>query len=161
MYYLRARYYIPRTGRFLTADKYEGDEVGACDCSNRNRSASLIGTHHLFAYANGDPIDEIDPTGLDAWITYRQLRVIIRGLTLEAHHLLEQRFAMILVAAGCVLDLAASIPLSKEDHQVITNAWRQRFPYGKACATAEAVLAFALEVYKDRPELIQWLTGQF
>jgi hypothetical protein len=52
-------------------------------------------------------------------------------------------------------------PLSKEDHQVFTSAWRQRFPYGKACATTDAVLAFALEVYKDRPEVIQWLKGQF
>jgi RHS repeat-associated protein len=63
MYYLRARYYRPQRGRFLTADKYEGAEVGACDCANHNAWAAPAGTHHLFSYSNGDPVDIVDPTG--------------------------------------------------------------------------------------------------
>jgi RHS repeat-associated protein len=73
MYYLRARYYVPRTGRFLTADKYEGEEVGACDCSNRNIWAPPPGVHHLFGYAGDDPINKIDPSGHDSLIVNARL----------------------------------------------------------------------------------------
>src|SRR6185369_13661552 len=61
MYYLRARYYIPSTGRFLTADKWEGEEVGACDCSSRSIRIPAIGTHHLFNYGDADPVYKLDP----------------------------------------------------------------------------------------------------
>ena len=63
MYYLRARYYAPKTGRFLTTDKFEGLETRACDCSNRNSATPAIGVHHLFGYANEDPVQFIDPSG--------------------------------------------------------------------------------------------------
>ena len=67
MYYLRARYYVPRTGRFLTTDPYEGEDegqLGACDCSNRGDSSPPIGVHHLFTYAGSEPVGRIDPSGL-------------------------------------------------------------------------------------------------
>ena len=63
MYYLRTRYYIPRTGRFLTADKYEGEEMGGCDCASRSTRESPVGTHHLFGYASADPVNLFDPSG--------------------------------------------------------------------------------------------------
>lgn len=63
MYYLRARYYRPQVGRFLTADKYEGQEVGACDCANRSTRVPPVSTHHLFDYASNDPINLMDPSG--------------------------------------------------------------------------------------------------
>jgi RHS repeat-associated protein len=65
MYYLRARYYAPRTGRFLSADKYEGEEIAACDCSSLSQRVPLVGTHHLFEYSNADPVNYSDPTGRD------------------------------------------------------------------------------------------------
>ncbi len=65
LYYLRARYYSPQTGRFLTADQYEGEELGTCDCANRNKRMPPIGAHHLFAYANVDPVNNWDPSGRD------------------------------------------------------------------------------------------------
>jgi RHS repeat-associated protein len=49
-YYLRARYFNPETGRFLTMDSYEG-----C-CGN---PASL----HKYGYGNSNPINLIDPSG--------------------------------------------------------------------------------------------------
>jgi RHS repeat-associated protein len=50
LYYLRARYYNPLTGRFLSRDPEDGDPTDP---------ASL----HKYLYANGDPINGLDPSG--------------------------------------------------------------------------------------------------
>src|SRR5208283_1119284 len=50
MYYLRARYYLPRTGRFRTMDKVEGIDWKPA-------------TENAFSYAHVDPTDNIDPEG--------------------------------------------------------------------------------------------------
>jgi RHS repeat-associated protein len=50
LYYLRARYYNPQTGRFLSRDPEDG---------KAKDPASL----HKYLYANGDPVNGIDPRG--------------------------------------------------------------------------------------------------
>ncbi len=60
LYYLRARYYNPTTGRFLSRDPYDGQA---------KEPASL----HKYLYANGDPINGIDPMGWEDIITYADL----------------------------------------------------------------------------------------
>ena len=50
MYYLRARYYRPDVGRFLTQDPYEGDDEDPV-------------SHHQYMYGNADPVGRIDPSG--------------------------------------------------------------------------------------------------
>ena len=50
LYYLRARYYNPNTGRFLSRDPEDG---------KRSNPKSL----HKYLYADGDPINGIDPMG--------------------------------------------------------------------------------------------------
>jgi RHS repeat-associated protein len=50
LYYLRARYYNPATGRFLSRDPLEG---------SANDPASL----HKYLYVGGDPVNLKDPTG--------------------------------------------------------------------------------------------------
>ena len=50
LYYLRARYYNPATGRFLSRDPEDG---GAID----------PGSLHKYLYANGDPVNGWDPDG--------------------------------------------------------------------------------------------------
>jgi RHS repeat-associated protein len=64
LYYLRARYYNPATGRFLSRDPNAGfiDEPA---------------TLHKYLYANGDPVDGIDPTGHDSPILGYLMRVAI------------------------------------------------------------------------------------
>jgi len=48
LYYMNARYYDPATGRFISEDSYRGDgEV----------------FWHLYAYCDGDPVNNTDPTG--------------------------------------------------------------------------------------------------
>ena len=53
LYYLRARYYNPITGRFMSRDPQDG-------------AVMTPATLHKYLYANGDPIDLADPTGRDA-----------------------------------------------------------------------------------------------
>jgi RHS repeat-associated protein len=55
LYYNRARYYLPKTGRFLSMDSYEG---------NTSDPASL----HKYLYCQGDPFNRIDPSGHDGEI---------------------------------------------------------------------------------------------
>jgi RHS repeat-associated protein len=55
LYYLRARYYNPQTGRFLSRDPEDG---------NPTDPASL----HKYLYANGDPVNGWDPMGREDFI---------------------------------------------------------------------------------------------
>lgn len=48
--YLNARYYEPRTGRFITRDTYRGERENA-------------DTWHLYAYCANNPINYVDPSG--------------------------------------------------------------------------------------------------
>ena len=48
--YLRARYYQPEVGRFLTRDSYTGEE---------DEPLSL----HLYTYCGNDSVNRIDPSG--------------------------------------------------------------------------------------------------
>ncbi|MEG2640807.1 MAG: RHS repeat-associated core domain-containing protein, partial [Bacilli bacterium] len=50
LYYLNARYYDPKNGRFITRDTYRGNE------KNPN-------TLHLYFYCNNNPINYTDPSG--------------------------------------------------------------------------------------------------
>jgi RHS repeat-associated protein len=50
LYYLRARYYNPQTGRFLSRDPEEG---------NSGEPKKL----HKYLYAYGNPVNRLDPTG--------------------------------------------------------------------------------------------------
>jgi len=51
LYFLRARYFNPLTGRFMTRDTYAG------------RPTDPI-TRHKYLYANGDIVDNSDPSGM-------------------------------------------------------------------------------------------------
>jgi RHS repeat-associated protein len=55
LYYLRARYYNPATGRFLSRDPEDGHRWDPK-------------TLHKYLYANGDPVSLNDPTGRAAFI---------------------------------------------------------------------------------------------
>jgi RHS repeat-associated protein len=50
LYYLRARYYNPATGRFLSRDPLDGNMTDPK-------------TLHKYLYAGGDPVNAMDPTG--------------------------------------------------------------------------------------------------
>ena len=50
LYYLRARYYNPATGRFMSRDPEDGKALDPA-------------TLHKYLYAGGDPVNMMDPTG--------------------------------------------------------------------------------------------------
>jgi RHS repeat-associated protein len=50
LYYLRARYYDPQTGRFINEDSYEGQVTDPLSLN-------------LYTYCENDPIDKVDPSG--------------------------------------------------------------------------------------------------
>jgi RHS repeat-associated protein len=54
--YADQRYHNPGTGRFLTPDPYRAMSTGAAD-------SKTPGSWNKYAYAQGDPINGIDPTG--------------------------------------------------------------------------------------------------
>jgi RHS repeat-associated protein len=63
LYYLRARYYNPSTGRFLSRDPENG-------------KAKFPASLHKYLYAGGDPVNRIDPCGRD-WVSDALLRAYI------------------------------------------------------------------------------------
>jgi len=50
LYYLRARYYNPSTGRFMSRDPLDGDAIDPA-------------TLHKYLFANGNPVNLSDPSG--------------------------------------------------------------------------------------------------
>jgi len=94
LYYLRARYYWPATGRFQTADP---PKRGSC-C----RSGSCPSPwSNPYIYANSDPVDLVDPAGLDAaGVAFLYRNVLVPVVATGATYSVG-------VAAGCELDLAA------------------------------------------------------
>jgi RHS repeat-associated protein len=88
--------------------------------------------------------------------SYSELKKLTKGTGLEAHHLLEKRFASVL---GQKVGDMSSIALTKAEHQVFTNAWRKAIPYGQgtANATLKQVENAARQIYKGHPDLIKSL----
>lgn len=87
---------------------------------------------------------------------YKGLRTDLSGTGLQAHHLLEKRFASVL---GQKQGDMLSVAVTPAEHQVFTNAWRQAIPYGAgtASATRQQIMDAARVIYKDYPEILKAL----
>lgn len=89
----------------------------------------------------------------------KQLRTMIEGTGLQAHHIVEQRFARTL---GINPEQMPSVALTPDEHQVLTNAWRQLIGYSNSTnpvntitATAQDVWSAAQEIYAAYPDLLE------
>ncbi len=90
---------------------------------------------------------------------YNELTKLTKGTGLEAHHLIEKRFATTL---GLKAGKIPSIALTAIEHQEFTNAWRQLIGYvtdnkalTTATATREDIWAAAQQIYAKYPELLE------
>jgi len=79
LYYLRTRYYNPTTGRFLSRDPLDGRALDP---------ASL----HKYLYADGDPVNGIDPSGREDQAQYADLNRVS-----AATHWVLRKFACAVV----------------------------------------------------------------
>lgn len=170
-YYYRARYYDPVRGNFISEDPKGfgagvnfyayaennpvnfNDPSGLCGLATPLCVAAAEALTPEAAIAASLQAARLGEYGIQA---YNTLRPAIQGLGLEAHHLLEKRFAEIL---GVKAKDMLSIAMSKGEHQVITNAWRSRISYGAgtADATAESVLNAASIIYQSSPTILKAL----
>ena len=95
MYYLRARWYRSETGRFLTADTFEG-VVG------------YTKSHHQYGYAEGDPIKNLDPSGhglIGTAKLYAYIGLSTIYINLPRLAILSARLVECAVAAAVVLNV--------------------------------------------------------
>jgi len=112
-YYLRARYFNPATGRFLTMDPYAGTILDPA-------------TLHKYVYAKNNPVNATDPTGRDA---------LLEGVYLDLARPSPVTIGLFRSALwGCYAvaawDIASLVPGVEEPPQ----------PLGKICSAA--ALAF-------------------
>jgi RHS repeat-associated protein len=91
--------------------------------------------------------------------SYNELRTLIAGTGLRAHHIIEQRFASIF---GLRPGHMQSVALTPEEHQIFTNMWRAEIGYSNSTqaittlnATAEQIWAAAQRIYAQYPELLE------
>jgi hypothetical protein len=94
-------------------------------------------------------------------LPYDQLSALTAGKGLQAHHLIEKRFADTLgVSQGKI----PSIALTLEEHQAFTNAWRDAIghigdlnPITTADATKRQIMDAARRIYRDYPAILHAL----
>jgi len=89
-------------------------------------------------------------------LPYGELKSELQGTCLEAHHLLEQRFAPQL---GRRPRDMLSVAVTDDEHQVFTNAWRKAIPYGKKTrkATLDQIHGAACQIYKGHQAFLDAL----
>lgn len=177
LYYLRARYYSPETGRFTQVDPFQGVDENPL-------------TLHDYEYAGNNPILLTDPSGRiwDIFLRGAQisrytsivarinflLRTTTRGsvTTLralkrsgqgiwrdasrndEVHHIIEKRLLRQLGFRN--VDDTPGIVLPREVHQIYTQRWMQALPRRGQTGhlnrlTTDDVINAAYKVYHDSP----------
>ncbi|EJL64498.1 RHS repeat domain-containing protein, partial [Flavobacterium sp. CF136] len=93
--------------------------------------------------------------------SYSALKTLLKGKGLQAHHLIEQRFAGTL---GVTPGSMSSIAVTAEEHQIFTNAWRAEIGYEGSKATTTTleasktqIYSAAKRIYKDYPQILKAL----
>ncbi|MGJ5817560.1 RHS repeat-associated core domain-containing protein [Paludibaculum fermentans] len=195
LYYLRARWYEPQTGRFLTQDKYEPDCPSNCatccsarSCCGMNRrsgsreesdlkaiAALALGISpsqvsmaqqasvHLFIFADQDPVNKTDPTGLSTTISWAKIvaaTVIPLGMAFyeQKTHALGNLIAQGLNAAGKMLQCQADYVRCTDKYPVPHNPKRRRPAYPKV--RCDLCLLICLEEALDPTVYDPWPHGR-
>ncbi|GBC60973.1 RHS repeat-associated core domain-containing pro tein [Desulfonema ishimotonii] len=104
-YYLRARYYDPGAGRFLSSDPYAG---------RMNEPVTL----HKYLYANANPVMHNDPTGLMSILEFKACSKI-DGITREIN--LKISVSVRIAASDAVVKLGGIGYLSRSGPQLLSR----------------------------------------
>jgi RHS repeat-associated protein len=96
LYYLRARYYNPLTGRFLSRDPNNPEPVDEDGVPTDPKAL------HKYLYAHGDPVNRTDPSGRDD---------LVATVEIDFGAAIRSALAATAVAAGvvCILNTAADL----------------------------------------------------
>ncbi len=73
---------------------------------------------------------------------------------LEKHHLLEQRFTEAFTGDP---RLKLTVAVTEVEHQLFTNAWRQRIAYGTPLPPKDIILQHAAQIYAQYPAILKAL----
>jgi RHS repeat-associated protein len=77
MYYLRARYYRPDTGRFWTMDTYEGDTEDPLSL-------------HKYLYAEDEPVNRTDPGGRSSFAAAELGKAVHKYISKDFQHKVKE-----------------------------------------------------------------------
>jgi RHS repeat-associated protein len=146
--FLRARYYDPLTGRFISRDPFAG-------------YIQLSQTLNRYAYVVNRPIHFIDPSGLD-WKNPTQAEGI------AIHEMIESKYQMEAIANGRRVEAEVRIPFTKKQSDVTKLYWLARgfclrrardpeasLPFGKA-----DILDYTLREVYEIKHYPSWAVGQ-
>lgn len=80
----------------------------------------------------------------------------MKGTGLQAHHLIEQRFAD---TVGQSASKMLSVAVTRAENQVFTNAWHNAIPCGGGTmsATRQLVMDRARDIYSGYPAILRGL----
>jgi len=135
LYYLRARYYNPATGRFVSRDPLDGD-------------ATDPKTLHKYLYASGDPIDRLDPAGRASILETGSIDAIIGTAPVPALTALvgsgaSQALAIIQLYSGLAYLTAQDIMA-----EIAATAWTAGIEKHFVCAAVALGVAAFIEETK-------------
>jgi len=172
LYYLRAR--VPQSLDRPVPHQRPYSPPAAAGSSRWNMGAGIIvrvpaGLYRFsnkYLYATANPVNRIDPMGLETLfeytiMRYKNLIAMAAGVSsqvgMQAHHIIPERFADLF---GFVAGEMEAIWVDAAEHQeFFTNAWVDVYKaYGGAAQMTEAeVLGEAYEIYGDYPMIIKSL----
>jgi RHS repeat-associated protein len=104
LYYLRARYYNPVTGRFLSRDPEDPQLVDS------NGLPTVPKKLHKYLYAYGDPVNVVDPNGRAGLVEYVWTNIKSAARAVVEAGWVKHFVASCLVGAGVLTYLAAEHP---------------------------------------------------
>jgi len=149
---------IPGLGQGVTAAKFAtaGVPLAAKIIDKTDDAADLVRAGDKVA----DGLQGYKRAGEFGIERYGSLQRKLRGTGLQAHHLVERRFADALDVNH--RDIPA-IALTRGEHQPITNAFRQAIPYGTQVRelTQARIMKEARRIYREQPALLKALDEVF
>jgi len=127
LYYLQARYYDPETARFISRDSDGGDQ---------NNPLS----QNLYAYANDDPVNNVDADGHFAWsfaaLTFPTIGELAAGIASAVTGVAEAALAVTAITLASYAIYKAVDSIYTSTRSADPPAKRLRFPSKKSAYDA-------------------------